>query len=111
MSWSDVGSALQMLGGVIEVGALIWAAKRIDHDLRWSRWEHSKARLDTQVEVMAKAFTGDPKGAERTITRFLSDQIDNVYDSLEKITSTPLRLFIAGIIVNVVGVSLSSGWF
>ena len=110
MTLVDLGSGLQMLGGAIEVGALVWAARKIDHDLRQHRWRHSKGRLDTQVEVIAKAATGDPEGAKRSITRFLSDQIEDVYDTFEDITSTPLRVFLLGIVINVVGVALAAGW-
>ena len=107
----DVGSVLQVAGGAIEVGALIWAARRIDYDLRQRRWAHAKDRLDTQVEVIAKAATGDPDSARSAITRFLSEQIDGVYDTFGDVTSTPLRVFIAGLGVNIAGVVLAAGWF
>ncbi len=110
MSLQDLGSVLQITGGATEVGALIWAARKIDRDLRQRRWAHAKERLDTQVEIIAKAATGDPEGARGAITRFLSEQIVGVYDTVEDVTSMPLRVFIAGIAINVVGVVFAAGW-
>ncbi len=111
MTLGDLGSGLQMLGGAFEVGALIWAARKIDYDLRQRRWAHSKDRLDMQVEVIAKSATGDPEGARSAITRFLGDQIDGVYDTFEDASSTPLRVFVVGVLVNIAGVVLAAGWF
>lgn len=111
MGIGDVGTALQIVGGAVEIGALLWAARKVDHDLRQRRWTHAKDRLDTKVEVIAKAVTGDPEGARSAMARFLGEQIDGVYDTFEDVTSTPLRLFIAGVAVNILGVILAAGWF
>lgn len=111
MALSDVGSGLQILGGVIEIAALVLAARRIDRNLRQRRWAHAEERLETQLEVISKAATGDPEGAERLISAFLSDQIGDVYDTFGDVTTTPVRLFVLGIGVTIVGVTLAAGWF
>lgn len=111
MAVADLGTLLQLVGVAVEGIALVWAARTIDQRLRQRRWDHAKGKLDLEVEVIAKAVTGDPDGAKRSITRFLNEEVGKVYETFEDITHSPLRLFLLGLAINLVGISLASGWF
>lgn len=106
----DVGSGLQVVGGLLEAGSLIWAYKKVNIELRQYRWEDAKAELDTDVEVLAKVVTQGPQAARDAVTRSHGERIHAIYEVLYDVFQSPVKLFVSGVLVNLLGVVLAAGW-
>ncbi|MPZ16052.1 MAG: hypothetical protein GEU73_16800 [Chloroflexi bacterium] len=115
MTVSTIGAAFQVAGALLELAAPWLGAQRGRAAWKKYRGEDLDLKDDAWLDAMSSApsLVREKGNVEDAVLEaklrqipFIADRIDHVWHFLQEISLTPVWLFIAGIVLSLIGAAL-----